>query len=324
LFLIPLLGILAWLAARRRRRVLLQLAGPITGTLLAAERLSFFTRACLNLGLIALVLAIAQPRWGRDWSQSAALGRDVIVVLDLSRSMFAEAPSRVELSRRSLLDLAETLRTRGGHRVALIRFAGRSQLLCPLTHDIEHFREAIAAIDPLYPDAELGGGTRMGAALSFAIENATGRSRFARDVVLLSDGDDPARDGEFRQGAERCRSEGVRVLCVGVGDASEAKPIPLAGGKGRLTWAGKDVLTRLEEAPLREIARVTQGELLIFGTSPGHLGESWLQFAESVSDEESPDSLPVFRQRQEWFLVTAFGLLSLFVVLPRRPKEKRP
>jgi hypothetical protein len=84
------------------------------------------------------------------------------------------------------------------------------------------------------------------------------------------------------------------------------------------------VLTRLEEAPLREIARVTQGELLIFGTSPGHLGESWLQFAESVSDEESPDSLPVFRQRQEWFLVTAFGLLSLFVVLPRRPKEKRP
>ena len=70
-----------------------------------------------------LVLGIAGPQWGRDWTQPVAPGRDLVVVLDLSRSMFAEQPSRLHRARAGLVKLAEALKERGGHRVALIVFA---------------------------------------------------------------------------------------------------------------------------------------------------------------------------------------------------------
>ncbi len=78
----------------------------------------------MALGLIALILGTSGPQWGRDWDQSAAPGRDLVVVLDCSRSMFAETPSRLERAKTALLDLCDALKKRGGHRVALVVFAG--------------------------------------------------------------------------------------------------------------------------------------------------------------------------------------------------------
>ena len=110
---------------------------------------------------------------------------------------------------------------------------------------------------------EFGAGTRIGAGLTLAIESQEGRSR-ARDIILLSDGDDPARDGEWRASVQRARSEGIAVHCVALGDSSEGHRIP--AGSAWLTYEGKEVRTRREDAPLREIARVTGGELILAGT----------------------------------------------------------
>src|SRR5438309_2037325 len=80
------------------------------------------------------------------------------------------------------------------------------------------------------PDAALGAGTRIGAALVLAADTFDGRSAAARDVLLLSDGDDPARDGEWRKGVERARADGVAVHVVGVGDPGEGHRVPDGGG----------------------------------------------------------------------------------------------
>lgn len=315
---LPILSVLAVLAARRRQRNLIVMGGLVTGVVLARQRPSRLRRLCVWLGLTSLALGMAGPRWGRDWSQSAAPGRDLVVVLDMSRSMYAEAPSRLERARNALFDLADTLRRRGGHRVALVLFAGQARLACPLTHDLDHFRDRVEALDLAVPDPTLGAGTRIGTGLVLAVEAHEGRSRRARDILLLSDGDDPARDGEYRRGIERARSEGIPVHCVGLGDAREGHRIPVEGGW--LTFGNQEVLTRLEEAPLREIVRGTHGELILAGTSRLALGMYYLALAERAGDEYSPENLPVYRQRQAWFLAPAFVFLSLSLLLPDRRK----
>jgi Ca-activated chloride channel family protein len=311
---LPLLSVLAWIAARRRRRALVALGGLALGAVLLRRRPARLRGLVLWLGLVCLAVGMAGPRWGRDWGQSAAPGRDLVVAVDLSRSMFAEAPSRVERARTALLDLADTLSRRGGHRLALVAFAGKAQLRCPLTHDLDHFRDRVLAIDLAEPDADLGTGTRIGAGLTLAVEAHEGRSRAARDILLLSDGDDPARDGEWRVGIDRARAEGIPVHCVALGDADGLHRIPT--GSGWLIHDGQEVKTRREDASLREIARRTGGEWIVAGTRPLPLGEQYLALAARAGDEESPEALPVYHQRQVWFLLPAFVLLGLTLLLP--------
>src|SRR5262245_14822765 len=179
LAVLPALGVVGVIASYRRRRDLRRLGSGLALRALTAPGRGWGTlRAlCWSTGLTALILGIAGPRWGTDPSQEAAAGRDLVVVLDLSRSMLAEQPSRQERARRALTDLAASLQRRGGHRVALVLFAARAKLVCPLTHDYDHFRDAVRQADAdglpaeLRPSPEGGpSGTRIGAALRLAVE----------------------------------------------------------------------------------------------------------------------------------------------------------
>lgn len=327
LMALPVLSVLAVMAARKRTRGLVRMAGLVGAAVLERGGPSRLRGLCLWLGLVCLATGMAGPRWGRDWSQSAAPGRDVVVVLDLSRSMFAEAPTRAQQAKEALLDLSEKLRLRGGHRVALVVFAGQPRVVCPLTHDLDHFRDAVELIDASGPDPTLGPGTRLGAGLVLGVQTHEGRSSRARDLILLSDGDDPAGDGEWHRGIEKALAEGVAVTCVAVGDATaddsdadyvRCRPHYVPDGSGgRLKHDGKEVVTRLEKERLREIARRTGGEI-VSGERRIPLGEFYLEHARQSVVEDSPENVPVYRQRQTWFLLPAFVLLSLTVLIPER------
>jgi hypothetical protein len=137
--------------------------------------------------------------------------------------------------------------------------------------------------------------------------------------LLVSDGDDPARDGEYRAAAGRAAAEGVPVHCLAVGDPNEPRRIPLPDG-GWLKDGDRPALTTMQEAPLREIARRTGGELHRLGAGPVDLAAYYLQWARDAAIVDSPDTLPAYHQRQGWFLLPAFLLLALAVWLP----ENRP
>src|SRR5215472_14308627 len=146
---LPVLLALGVWSERRRRRAVARL-GDLAAieTQLAARRGWRRLRGlCLLLGMLALGLGMAGPQWGRDWDQSAAPGRDLVVVLDCSRSMLAEKPSRLERAHAALLDLADTIEKRGGHRLALVLCAGKAKLACPLTHDYDHFRNKLENVE---------------------------------------------------------------------------------------------------------------------------------------------------------------------------------
>src|SRR5262249_11545249 len=163
------------------------------------------------------------------WNQPAAPGRDVVAVLDLSRSMLAEPESRLQRAQAALLQLADTVQQRGGHRLGLVVFAGSSRVACPLTHDYDHFREALRELYLPNPPPDLGPGTRLGPGLHAAIALHDPRYRGHQDVLLLSDGDDPAGDEDWREAAAEAREQKVAVHLVGIGDPDVKSPIPVHG-----------------------------------------------------------------------------------------------
>jgi Ca-activated chloride channel family protein len=325
--------VLLW-NAERRRRALARLGSfmAIESLLTVRRGLGALRGLALLLGLLFLGVGVAGPQWGRDWEQTAAPGRDLIVVLDCSRSMLAENPSRFERARTALYDLSHEIQKRGGHRLGLVVFAGRAELACPLTHDYDHFRATLADLDPEAFPAELGpgddgkSGTRIGEGLKLAVIAHDPRFSEATDILLLSDGDDPAAtptDKEWRLGIAWAREHHIPIYVVGVGDPNEESTIPV--GKGVLTVDDKEVRTRLNEEPLEEIAQKTDGRYIPAHTRGVPLGTMYLDaIAGKPLREASIDALPLYRQRYVWFLLPAFGLLTVAVALPDRlPKLPR-
>lgn len=323
---LPLLAVPALWAAWRRRRVLARLgSGHAVAALVTTSPSSRLWRALLMLaGLLFLSVGAAGPLLGRDRYPESDPGqnRDVVVLVDCSRSMLAGVPSRLDLARHAALDLANALEKRGGCRIALVICAARPRLLVPLTADYARFRAAVDNAESFPDDPEVRpeagkdtSGTRLGRGITAALAAQDERSSNARDIVLLSDGDDPVEDEEWLTGATAARDAGIHVHVVGLGDPEEALTIPAANGP--LMDEQDPVKTRLEEAPLREIARLTAGEYL-----PGHtklvpLGRIYLDvIVREPPKPDDPDAVTFFRQRQEWFLAPAFVLLASTLIIP--------
>src|SRR5947207_900020 len=117
--LLPTLGMIVWWSRRWRRRRLGEL-GALYGLVHVRRGPRVIRGLCVFAGLLLLIAGAAGPQWDIDTSPEAVAAptRDLVIVLDLSRSMLAELPSRQELAQRGVKDLQETLKKRGGVRVA--------------------------------------------------------------------------------------------------------------------------------------------------------------------------------------------------------------
>jgi len=337
LALVPVLVVLGLIAARKRRQALARL-----GNVAAVQALTTARRGrrvlrglCLLGGIMLLIAGVAGPQWGRDQGADTAAvsGRDLVIVLDLSRSMLAEQPSRQERALRALSDLAKTLEVHGGHRIALMVFASRPKLVFPLTNDYDHLRAMLATLDAdslpaeLRPRADAGStsGTRIGAALRLAVDTHDLRFQGAQDILLISDGDDPAQDKEWRQGVAVARAKKIPVHVVGVGDPVNASPIPF--GDNFLRHDKTVVKSRLHEEPLQEIAQATGGIYLPGQTDVVPLGHLFRTVIEprgerAASEVESTADLPIPRQRYPWFFSTALAFLAATMLIRDRLRKR--
>jgi Ca-activated chloride channel family protein len=337
LALVPVLALLSIHSWRTRRRALALLGNvPALQSMIHRRRGARFRRgACFFAGIVLLIVGAAGPHWGLQHDPEAAVaGRDLIVVLDLSRSMLAEQPSRQERARRALRDLADELERHGGHRVALVVFAAKPHLVFPLSNDYDHFRASLKNWDAdslppsLRPNAEEGpaSGTRIGAALRLAAQSHDPRFQGATDIVLLSDGDDPGQDEEWNAGAQAARTLKIPIHAVGIGDPDTDSFIPFRDDflKHNQTL----VKTRLREKPLQEIAKLTGGLYLPARNRDFPLGTFFREVLEprgvrTASEIESTAGLPIPKQQYGWFLGSALALLAGAMLISDRVRSRR-
>jgi Ca-activated chloride channel family protein len=326
---LPVLGLFAWLAWRRQRKAVARLGFMIAVQALRTTRGSrrWLRGLCLVFGLVLLIAGIAGPQWGRDYEQSLATGRDLVVVLDQSRSMLAQdvLPSRQARAKQALRDLSYTLQKRGGHRLALVIFAAEAEVVCPLTHDYDHFRYALARQDaatvPLRLRPKARGrksGTSMGTGLKTAVEALQSGSPSPGVILMVSDGDDPARDEDWYAGARLAQEQQVPVFTVGVGNPKPKYPtrIPFGEDFVRHPQDNRPVETRLEEKPLMEIARITKGTYVGARTEMLNLGALFKEWIEPHAMRTEPaDLFPSYVQRYPWFFGAALVLLSAAMLI---------
>jgi Ca-activated chloride channel family protein len=318
----------------RRQRALARLGSrPALEALATVSRWRRgFKSLCASWCLALVIVAIAGPQWGFEAEPAAAVGRDLVVVVDLSRSMQAEdvLPNRLGRARRALAELVKVVRKSGGHRLGLVAFAGQTRIVCPLTPDYDHFREALADLevdDPLVAPkpSEEGtvSGTRMGQALRMAVGLHDPRFRGHQDILLLSDGDDPARDDEWSAGADLARERGIPIYTVGIGNPDTNSTIPDAAGRP-LVHDGKEVRTRLEERPLEEIARISGGVYLPARLEVPPLEEWFRTYVRSrPAHAGEVELLPTLTPRYACFFGAGLTLFGLTVVIGDRPRPRR-
>jgi Ca-activated chloride channel family protein len=333
LLLLPILGLLNRWASRQRRNVVVQIGRPaaLAGQLTNPVPRRRWLGLAYPIGWVLLILGFAGPRWGKSDETGVAFGRDIVIVIDLSRSMRADDvnvppggwrtdnakerfdPRRWLAAREGALDLLGGIAHRGGHRVAVVVFASHPKVLCPLTTDYDHVRFVLDEIDGLHPPpecrpgiAEVVSGTRIGAGLIEAVNLQDNRFPGFQDIFLLSDGDDPESDHkEWVQGSDKAREKNIPVYTVGIGNPDQARQIILGTEQ-------RPVDTQLQEQPLIQIANETRGQYIAARMNPPQLGEFFRTMLEPLpSREVSDDSLPLPKERYPLFLAPALGFFLI-------------
>ena len=269
LLVAPLVWLLLRALDRARTRRVAALVGPRV-SIVSAERSQVRRathRGLLALGLLAGLAACVHPTWGGDTPELEPRGADVVVCLDVSRSMLARdvAPTRLGRAQAELRALAARAR---GDRLALVAFAGEAQLLVPLTPDL---RSLATLADLADPSSVRRGGTDLGAALEAALAALEGRPADTASVIVLTDGEDLG--GRGATAAEACARRGIVVHGVALGTALGGKiPLETEGGTVFLRdRAGGDVVSAVDATGLRRLAERTGGAFVDATTTPGAL-----------------------------------------------------
>jgi Ca-activated chloride channel family protein len=255
-----LVGGLAWLA-RRRRVAGAQLWSPALGALARGRRR--WTPVMLALCGVAAGVAIAGPRGGQRTVQTESRALDLVIAVDVSRSMLAEdvAPSRLQRSAREASRLVEDL---VGDRLGLIAFAGRSYILAPLTVDGGALRMFLDALDP---DIASEGGTSLAAVLRQGAGLLTaGQEGSDRVLVVFTDGEAHDSLDEAVSAAKQLGEDGVRLILVGEGGAAPTR-IPIRDQAGtlieyKLDEGGQVVRTQRRDDVIRAVADAAGGSVV--------------------------------------------------------------
>ncbi|MEY2600639.1 MAG: hypothetical protein RLZZ142_2898 [Verrucomicrobiota bacterium] len=212
----------------------------------------------LMLGWVALVVALARPQWAKDAEVVKASGVDILLALDVSRSMLAEDFS-IGGQRASRIDAVkqvteEFIEGRPNDRIGIIAFAGRPYLVSPLTLNHNWLKENLKRLRiGLVED-----GTAIGSALASATrrlgDNPEARTRI---IVLLTDGDNNAGQISPVTAAEAARALGIKIYSICAGSQGYA-PIPIPDQFGRITY--QNVLVTADENQVRRLAEIGGGK----------------------------------------------------------------
>jgi Ca-activated chloride channel family protein len=259
--LLALLPGAGWLAVRaeRRRRTALAAFGDeaVLGRGSSLPRRPGL-RWALRLAALGLAgLALARPQLGERRSELARTGRDVLVLLDLSRSMNATDAGGTRLAAAKRV-VWETVSDFPGDRVGLVVFGGSAFLQLPLTTDhasLRLFLDAASSDDLGDPATDLSAAL-LTAVRTYEHDGEEGR----RAVLVVSDGE--SGEGDLDAALDEMRLAGIPVFALGVG-TSVGGPMPADSAAAPDPYhrdhIGRVVLSRLEEEDLRRAAEVTDG-----------------------------------------------------------------
>lgn len=267
----------------------------------------FLKNFLLLLAIFFLIISIARPQWDRELSEATKQGQDVVICLDVSKSMDANdiEPSRLERAKAQISMFIDQMKD---DRIAIVAFAGKSFIQCPLTDD---YPAAKMLLNQLTTNSIPAYGTNIGSALEAASELfEKGSSR--KTIVLISDGEDLEADGIHK--AKKIADAQTSIYTLGVG-SPEGSPIPVSTQFGDTEYAKDDngdiVVSKLDISTLSEIASVGNGKFFIISPKQTEI----FQILKDINGYEKKKyaSKQYLRYKEQYRFFAIFALLILLV-----------
>lgn len=220
----------------------------------------------LSLGLMlaamaAFVFALARPQGDAGEKTEVTRGRNVMIALDLSRSMRVSDVNPDRLGQAKIL-IYEILETLENDRVGLIGFSGSPFLFAPLTIDYSAVRETVEQVDQDWLPV---GGSDIASAIKLATETLKETGQKNNTLILISDGEE--NDGDLDAIVAEAEKAGVRIFAIGVGTEDGGfVPHPEFADGFLLDSSGAKILSQLEADVMRKLSNSTNGRYVVAGS----------------------------------------------------------
>lgn len=277
----------------------------------------FMIRFLLAITALALLVAgLANLRQPGEKETVNRSGIDVMIALDVSKSMWAEdlKPNRLERSKQLVNKLIDRLKN---DRIGLVVFAGRAYMQMPLTTDHAAARLFVNAASPASVPTQ---GTAIGEALRICYSAFNTSEKKYKTIILISDGEDHEEAAETV--AENLADNGALVNTIGVGSPQGATLTDRETGALKLDNEGNTVVTKLNEEGLKRIATITRGVYIRLDQTDAAVKQIAQELGKMETKAISDKSFVNYKNYFQWFLLPALLLLLLEIFIPERKTKK--
>ncbi len=266
-----------------------------------------------------LITALADPQIGTKLEDVKREGVDIIIALDVSKSMDARdiVPSRLEKAKHEIAKLIDLLQ---GDRIGLVAFSGIAHIQCPLTLDYSAAKLFLQMMDTqLIPVP----GTAIGLGIKEAMKGFSQKEHKHKVLILITDGED--HESEPIKMAEEAAKEGVVIYTIGIG-SQQGVPIPLFDGSGNPTGYKKDrndnvITTKLDVTALQKAAFLTNGKYYISSSGEAELKDIYEEINKMEKKELGSKKFSHYEDRFQIFIIIALIFLIIEIFLPLRTKR---
>ena len=306
------------LLQRWKRKVAKRIGDPQLVKLLVRSfsRRLFATKFVLFSFAFCLgVLGVANLRTPERSDNISRKGIDVVIALDVSRSMLSTdlSPNRLERAKQMILRLMDQM---PDDRIALVLFAGKAYMQMPLT--VDHGAAAIF-VSTASPDDIGVQGTDFKEALDMSERTFNPKERRFKSVVLVSDGED--HDEGTLKMVDELAQRGVMVCTVGIGSPEGSQIPDSATNDFKHDAMGNVVISKLNEDELRQIAEKTNGVYVHFESSDQAVGELMKELSQVEKKTFVDVSLLNYKTFYMWFAGLMLLALILELIIPERKRK---
>ena len=314
--IIPLI-ILFIVSKRRYRQKLTSFMSQKMQVRLASSyspRKALLKRILQTISLVFLILAMVNPKVGTRLVEVKREGIDIVVAVDLSKSMLAEdiTPNRLKKTKHVVRNFIRNLK---GDRIGLVGFTSQAFTQCPLTTD---YSAALMFLDIMDTSLLPQGGTSLAEAIRTASGSFNDEEKKHKLIILISDGED--HEENISEAVKEAVDEGITIYTVGIGSI-DGVPIPDKGGFLK-DDEGNTVITRLNEMDLRKVAKEGNGNFYISTPTEGELSEIFKDISRIEKKEFNSKMFEDFEDRFQIFLFVGLFLLLLEILISEKKKEE--
>lgn len=266
-----------------------------------------------STAFVLLIMALLDPSFGESVGDIKAVGKDIMLVIDISKSMDANdvQPTRLEKAKFEILKLTEHFKN---DRIGLVIFANEAFVQSPLTFDTGTYNTFLKSLSTNLVSVS---GTALYPALELAYEKLISQgsnNNSSKTLVVLSDGEDYG--GSNSQVIRKLRISGINCFFVGIGTENGSK---IWGGESYvMNDEGEIVISRLEKETLIQLASATKGKYFEITNRKNEIVELIKSIDSIENTLVDQRKIAVASNKYYYFLIAALALLLLDAVVTVR------